>query len=636
MAKKKIIGNTVGMPNPRPDWNQEDSAKADYIKNKPTDLTTKTYVDEQFKEINDNIQEMDTEIQNLEDNKLDKSVITNDVQEGNDNPVTSSAVANAIKELNGGVGLVNSVNGKIGNVTISAADVGALPDTAVIPMIVTGEFNEDQTKIINLSTTFDEAIAAIVNNIPMFLFISARVEEVLGDTPLAGLVFKAVTYSNFDGRYIEFSYDTLKAMWNEDEVEISISEDTPDTTPIQDSTKLITSGAVYDAIESLTAEDVGARANDWLPSVTDIDAVPISRTINNKPLTDDIILNAEDVGAAPAGYGLGERGQVFYPESEDDLNNVLDEILSTLPDGATGFYCIFDNKGFIWGGGCMFATVSKLSNLYATVDLRSYTHFTSRLIKTKFEDTVNGDHWKRLEWVDPPMIKDVEYRTTERINGNVVYKKNIDDIIYYRVSGDSTWRPYANIVGAAPAGYGLGEKVNAKIDDVNEIKKPGFYQSYKNTPTENENYYVYHNVHLEGEYEHQLAIKVLDGTMATRILKKGIWQPWEWVNPPMAVGIEYRTAERHAGKPVYAKLFRIGIGTNKVGTPKYFAHNISPLTQVIRVAAYTGTNGDTLHMWNVETDIQVSAYVSNTFIIISSNVDISNNYYYAQVWYTKD
>ena len=31
-----IRGNTVGLPNPQPDWNQEDSAKADYIKNKPS------------------------------------------------------------------------------------------------------------------------------------------------------------------------------------------------------------------------------------------------------------------------------------------------------------------------------------------------------------------------------------------------------------------------------------------------------------------------------------------------------------------------------------------------------------------------------------------------------------------------
>lgn len=35
----KIIGNTTATPNPQPDWEQTNQAKADYIKNKPTVLT---------------------------------------------------------------------------------------------------------------------------------------------------------------------------------------------------------------------------------------------------------------------------------------------------------------------------------------------------------------------------------------------------------------------------------------------------------------------------------------------------------------------------------------------------------------------------------------------------------------------
>ena len=37
----KIKGNTVGFPNPQPDWDQRDATKADYIKNK-----IPAYVDE--------------------------------------------------------------------------------------------------------------------------------------------------------------------------------------------------------------------------------------------------------------------------------------------------------------------------------------------------------------------------------------------------------------------------------------------------------------------------------------------------------------------------------------------------------------------------------------------------------------
>lgn len=31
----KIMGNIVGLPSPRSDWNQTDETKADFIKNKP-------------------------------------------------------------------------------------------------------------------------------------------------------------------------------------------------------------------------------------------------------------------------------------------------------------------------------------------------------------------------------------------------------------------------------------------------------------------------------------------------------------------------------------------------------------------------------------------------------------------------
>ena len=36
------------------------------------------------------------------------------------------------------------------------------------------------------------------------------------------------------------------------------------------------------------------------------------------------------------------------------------------------------------------------------------------------------------------------------------------------------------------------------------------------------------------------------------------WLPWEWVNPPMQLGVEYRTTERFLGKPVYVKVVDCG------------------------------------------------------------------------------
>ena len=49
---------------------------------------------------------------------------------------------------------------------------------------------------------------------------------------------------------------------------------------------------------SLTADDVGARPNTWTPTASDVGAVPTSRTVNGKPLSSNISLTADDVGAA--------------------------------------------------------------------------------------------------------------------------------------------------------------------------------------------------------------------------------------------------------------------------------------------------------------------------------------------------
>lgn len=39
----------------------------------------------------------------------------------------------------------------------------------------------------------------------------------------------------------------------------------------------------------------------------------------------------------------------------------------------------------------------------------------------------------------------------------------------------------------------------------------------------------------------------------------GGWQPWEWINPPTLLGVEYRTVERYNGKPVYVKAVNCGM-----------------------------------------------------------------------------
>lgn len=114
----------------------------------------------------------------------------------------------------------------------------------------------------------------------------------------------------------------------------------------------------------------------------------------------------------------------------------------------------------------------------------------------------------------------------------------------------------ASDVGAAPAGYGLGFTENA-VSDANTIVAFGCYTTKVNTPTGNwctifhipygeNNATQYAKIGEGYDYQRKCAAK--------RDKIKGTWQPWEWVNPPMVAGVEYRTTERFEGKPVYCQL----------------------------------------------------------------------------------
>ena len=99
-----------------------------------------------------------------------------------------------------------------------------------------------------------------------------------------------------------------------------------------------------------TAEQVGARPDTWLPSATEIGAVPASRTINGKTLSGNIVITASDVGAmgsetvvpvsqggtgqsTPAAarnaLGLGDMAEVHFGDIYQNNHKVVD--YDTLP-----------------------------------------------------------------------------------------------------------------------------------------------------------------------------------------------------------------------------------------------------------------------------------------------------------------
>jgi len=122
-----------------------------------------------------------------------------------------------------------------------------------------------------------------------------------------------------------------------------------------------------------------------------------------------------------------------------------------------------------------------------------------------------------------------------------------------------TWMPKASEVGAAPGGYGLG--VGSTSKNVTAITGNGWYVTDQDTP-DGEWWLCFAMVTNNGR---DITVEAwnLTGTVKCKRTKRSdVWGDWEYVNPPMALGTEYRTTERHNGKVVYAKYYNAGGFTN--------------------------------------------------------------------------
>ena len=120
-------------------------------------------------------------------------------------------------------------------------------------------------------------------------------------------------------------------------------------------------------------------------------------------------------------------------------------------------------------------------------------------------------------------------------------------------------------IAAAPSGFGLGE--NRTIGPMMSVVTADTLDT-----TYNNGWYFANGVNIAGFTQavvrvdssgrtiFQTAFVALNNYILRRYLVDTVgtapnnsFSPWEWVNPPMRLGIEYRTTERYLGKPVYVK-----------------------------------------------------------------------------------
>lgn len=104
----------------------------------------------------------------------------------------------------------------------------------------------------------------------------------------------------------------------------------------------------------------------------------------------------------------------------------------------------------------------------------------------------------------------------------------------------------------------------------------------------------------------------------------------EYQNPPMLLGVEYKTAERYLGKPVYAQI--VNFGTLPNGSTKRLNHNIQNISSVI--AVYGQSQDQALTVGAFSGGI-TAINADNTQIIITTSQNISAYGAYVAVKYTK-
>lgn len=207
---------------------------------------------------------------------------------------------------------------------------------------------------------------------------------------------------------------------------------------------------------------------------------------------------------------------------------------------------------------------------------------------------------------------------------------------------------------AAPAGYGLGAEAKqlTSADDLNNNRENGWYWwSYKdkpqNAPSDSGTYYMnLMRVWTDGYGVNgsccQEIIDTSDSSLRGGKIQRTLYgstvYEWEWVNPPMLPGVEYRTTERYNGLPVYTKL--VDFGAVPSNTYKSIDARNAGETKRVHIFDVRGIASiqdyGTVSLPYSEGASSVHCYGDNHRIILMSDAERSTWTAFMQVWYYKE
>ena len=189
----------------------------------------------------------------------------------------------------------------------------------------------------------------------------------------------------------------------------------------------------------------------------------------------------------------------------------------------------------------------------------------------------------------------------------------------------------------APSGYGLGgHAVSSKAD---EALGNGFYYVWLQNVNGYSGYVNLITANNGDDIITQTAYGAWNEVMH-RVWYGNRWSEWDIENPPMQVGVEYRTTERWQGKAVYTKLVDLGLSAS--GSMNIY-HNELGATNMVRISTVmvnSAGNGEVLPVfYNNSFTGNYSAFVSacdTSHIMITVNEGMVGRRIYATYWYTKN
>ena len=173
-------------------------------------------------------------------------------------------------------------------------------------------------------------------------------------------------------------------------------------------------------VVQLTATDVGARPNNWLPTLDDIGAVAKS---DYKKITINIPANS-GVTIYPAGSSSPGHfcGLIFCSGWQSGLSAMY---------AYGGYHGPFNSIMPLRDCDKISIGTSTTENAFVLFNHSAGNGITVSVFEfvadaTPTYKTGVGNVTSVVEWSNPPMLPSVEYRTTERLNGKPVYCKYVD------------------------------------------------------------------------------------------------------------------------------------------------------------------------------------------------------------------